>query len=340
MVSFTTQEPIIPMYDEPELEAGDGADTRYTAVLLFLTVMLVLGLLWGTKAVKTTVYTHNILAPLWVAYNEETGKVKDYMQVYGVDPHSYKPEVRRPTIVKRILEYNADIVCLQEVQVSETNYLLQKLPKYELVHWAWHEQGIWSSWLADYQKPDSSYRNGNVFFVKRKLLKNFHVVGRTIRTSSDGWNAGILTLRHKSWLRNVFRGPIQIANVHLAHPTEKTANAVAQSRILNREMESVGGRFIVAGDLNVMATEPLYKKYTQDWGYTDQGEVFDQKGVTCTTHFTEEKGLAKLQRIDYFMTKDVAVTGMRYLAPKLSNVQEALNYCGSDHLPLFLEGLF
>jgi len=254
---------------------------------------------------------------------------------------------RRPLWKKRIREYDADIVCLQEVQESEANWIQEALPEYMIWFKSWHEDRYWATWVAAHQTWE---HNGNIYLVKRDspIMQQFSIEARSVNVSEDGCVAGILTLRHKSCLKRWWLGPISIANVHLAHPTDKT-RAEDQAKVLEDTIKKIGGRSIVCGDFNSMTNELLYKKY-KEWGYKDQGEIYNQKRITCTTCFVREGKEDRVlpdARIDYFMTKGVKVTAMEEKAPdctaegkKEEYVLHALKYCGSDHLPLYMEGLF
>merc|ERR1711964_45943 len=192
-------------------------------------------------------------------------------------------------------------------------------------------------------KHQTYERNGNIYLVKRDspIMQQFSIEARSVEVSKDGCNVGLLTLRHKNCLKRWWLGPISIGNVHLAHPTDTSSNAHDQAKVLEDTIRKIGGRSIVCGDFNSMTTEPLYKKY-KEWGYVDQGEVFNQKAITCTTHFIREGKEDRIlpdARIDYFMTRGVKVEAMEHKAPNITAegkkeeyVLNALKYCGSDHL--------
>merc|ERR1712098_1017070 len=195
-------------------------------------------------------------------------------------------------------------------------------------------------------------QHGNAYLVKKKLREIYNIEGATLNASKDGCNVGVLTLDAK------IGGPIWlggekliVGNVHLSHPTDKDSNAVDQAIILEDYMKKITSKSIVCGDLNAMVHEPVYGTYTKDWGYTDEGKRFDQLFKTCTS----TKG--GTQRIDYFMTKNVDGSFFQHKASHLKavhpdqpeqgrdtptggvpeDVEPAVEFCGSDHLPLYLE---
>src|SRR5436190_13075589 len=86
------------------------------------------------------IMSYNVLSNKWCIYNENdptTHKLKDR---YSYIPEQDKNKIlgwefRLPKIIDRIIKYNPDIICLQEIDLEDINEnFISKLPEYDCCH--------------------------------------------------------------------------------------------------------------------------------------------------------------------------------------------------------------
>nr|XP_039248944.1 uncharacterized protein LOC120326684 isoform X1 [Styela clava] len=130
-----------------------------------------------------TIFDWNILAPMWI-------NIEEYMQRDG-DLNLLHKDKRLLLVIDRIIQYDADIITLQEVQEDQYIDICEELfHKYHSLGHTQHDKNYWTEWLAD---DCTVMRNGQATFVRKGL---FNVLDKhEFGTSEDGNVCQIVTLQ-------------------------------------------------------------------------------------------------------------------------------------------------
>jgi len=135
----------------------------------------------------------NILAPLWVH--------SDHFP--NVDPSVFTITSRRKSILRTLRDLNTtDIFCLQEVQRSELENLMDLESMFDIFAFSWNEPTCWKNWLIDRVMEE----NGTIVLLRKNKFSNVEISRAVV--SEDG-NAVTLLKCH-------FNGaPLFLVNSHL-----------------------------------------------------------------------------------------------------------------------------
>jgi len=288
-----------------------------------------------------SVMSFNILAPIWVG---DDGKTTGPFFNYVPSTSYFKTENRRPLIVKTILGSNPDILLLQEAQESEIEFLKGELTGYTLVTNGYHGKDtkgveMWRQWIKE-EYIHKWQPNGNPIFVRTSLVDTLDAKSqaRTIKVSSDGCSVGaiVITVNNKR---------VAIVNVHMSHPTDAQLipnvpnNEYQWEQIQKFCKAQKVDHTVIGGDYNVNVDHDFYKKLIAE-KWVDHGKAFKEFWGTCTS-LAYNKTERHTERIDYIMSDGMKCSAfkapVRVPISKRNQIQQALEACGSDHLPLYAE---
>ena len=230
---------------------------------------------------------------------------------------------RKERIEEFIKQEDLDIACLQEVAVSQLNYLDKKLTNYEFV--------------GNKTKPIKGEEYLPIFYKKDsfKCLDKgiFWLSEMPDSVSSKSWdakNVRRVTWIKLKWLKN--KGVFYIVNTHLDHIGE--TSRLEGMKLIKRRISVFAEEApcIICGDMNFSAiTEPYYIALNNDFIMYNAYQIAkSRQGVTYTYHGFGNRKMNQRNMTDYiFVTNQVKVDSI--FIPK---EQKKDGVYLSDHCPI------
>ena len=203
------------------------------------------------------------------------------------------PGEREDEIAALIVKYEASVVCMQEVQKEQADYLSQKLPdNYELV---------WNARDTANGEGSGIVYDSNIWSL---MSRDCFWLSETPNVKSKGWGASYYRICVRALLKHNETGAkLNVFDVHLDHQVEAARNN-GMKLILKKVADSIYPCF-VAGDFNTSDAGAAYL-YTaerlQDCRkkapISDRGATFQNWGVNADHDMTK--------MIDFcFVSRDV-----------------------------------
>lgn len=250
------------------------------------------------------VITWNLLAPMWV---ECRGRYNS-----GESCTLLKPKARKSLWVQHISMTRADVYCLQEVQVSGFQTMMEHLPDYvscyvphDRGHWA-HDLGHGHSWKS----------NGNAILLRKSRFHSYSFISYAL---GGGNNMTVVTA--------VWNGRhVEIMNVHL-EDTNKSLQHKQMDRI-RRYIRRNESRYIARNTLVILSGDFNHVMSSIDLtGLTQDGRIQFQ-GLHRYPTFLEVDPVA----IDYTFVH--GSSRLKTVVPMNRVDADLVSVFGSDHLPV------
>lgn len=215
-----------------------------------------------------TVLSWNVLAPIRVDVKNLTAA--------GTDGNLLKTDVRMYVIAKRILDFDADIVLIQEIQDDTYETLKNYLEDtYSAVEFASHSESHW----PDIAPGATNVPNGIAIYYRKNKLVSQYV--ETFQTSESGNVAQAAVFKRRGKDGSVTSPPIMIVNVHFQHGfgIPDSNLRVLQGGAVHKKIEEITKTLrtvqrtktplvIVGGDFNSITRAPGIETFKAR-GYTD-----------------------------------------------------------------------
>ncbi len=294
--------------------------TRVVALSLLLvaTTTSVTATTQAAAPVEVDIVSFNVLAPIWAApdwYPEE------------MNPSLLATAPRRAALTAYLASVApaTEIVCLQEVAVSEFGHLAAALgPQFEGAM-AFNDPDFWSNWVV----PEIPWEpNGPAIFVRTDVFDDIAISDRPLGT---GNHAAVVEATHTATGRTVRAWSIHLDSDHESNrvsefntvlagmPPDAAATDIACGDF-NEDtvVGSVGPRVRKAGFVDVhasvgqrRATHPFSSQYynSQRWAIIDHVVVRNALPVSAT----------------------VVDAGLADIADELTRIEATLQQKGSDH---------
>ena len=178
---------------------------------------------------QVSLVSWNVLAPKFV----ETTK-------YPWAEGNLDWSIREPRIVKELTDIDADVICLQEVQVDLWDHLLSQLRGYE----------------GTLQKMERNHPVANAILIRRGL--------KIVRTESRSRALIAVLIDEKE-----SSSPLYLANVHLEAGSSDNADIIRFNQVrslwkrldnqVNKDAKSdLSPAIVITGDCNMLRGTPLY----------------------------------------------------------------------------------
>lgn len=237
-----------------------------------------------------TVLSWNILAHEWIT--------SLYHKM--IQPHLLDRKTRLRVILKNLLNYDSDIVLLQEVMINEYNAIKRLIG--HIYHISPLNPIIWQ-----YQPSlnKSVPESGNVTLLKKSIFSSKNIKHHKM-------SFGIRT-------RCIYnRANLSIFNIHL-----DDLSTVKRYNQLSSLTDSFTKYTIIAGDFN-----QVYKKESKLYNV----EGFKIYNVNCPTYYIERK-----MNIDNILYSGLAVVKRSCCEYYPRTLEEKFRIYASDHLPIRAE---
>ncbi|VBB18463.1 endonuclease/exonuclease/phosphatase family protein [Yasminevirus sp. GU-2018] len=267
---------------------------------------------------KFTVMTWNILAPVWIRKSV----------YYCIPDNLLNTENRINKIASHITKTNPDILCLQEVQPSTLNILVEKLNnRYKVEGTCYNKDHYFAHWLEDKDDaycPDSLKEQNGV-----ALLTRDDFTGDIKTITPHEWDTGNVNMTFK----------LNDAHVFLCHLDAQ--DDADSSKELQTILQSVD---VVLGDFNIVSSK--LKTILDDNAIntkTNYSTAIDLESdvITCADTYISEflDNVVVLSRDE--SSKDnnkVSLTRVSNISVRHTNyVKDSVTLfesVGSDHLPI------
>ncbi|MCM4162948.1 MULTISPECIES: endonuclease/exonuclease/phosphatase family protein [unclassified Arenibacter] len=275
---------------------------------LVLTMMIIVNFVYSQNAIKTNVMSFNI------RYDEPQDKEQNWHQ-------------RKENVVRMLKFYDLDMIGLQEVLLSQLNYLKSNLDAYEVVGVGREDGKDKGEFVPIFYKKDRYAQiNTGTFWLSE-----------TPNEVSKGWDANlerivtwVILLDKKSNREVVF------FNTHFDHRGVE-ARIKSAELLKSKIVDLAQGRPVVlTGDFNSVPESDAIRTLTNtsdDNSLVNSNELAKLTyGPNWTSGGFDSKPFDQRRIIDYIFLKDITVVN-RYavFTEKLNEI------CLSDHCPVFTQ---
>lgn len=253
-----------------------------------------------------SVISFNVLAPCWVSslYNLLLLKTNRYY--------------RRERII-RFLNKNkcyTDVFCLQECTDEEFCAFKQELKDEYFCYMSHHDSSYWLEWLGmNRYEP-----NGNGIFIKKSKFKD--VTFSDVALACTGNHCAVIKCKERKSNRQ-----IRIFAIHLDNDVKNRRDEFES--FLDCYPKCLKWIDIVAGDFNCNV-----ERFKRKDGYIN---VIQDKGNTLPLNIPLNEA-----RLDHILVRraepiegKILDQGIRCNVNPIHRLHENMDYCGSDHYPVF-----
>ena len=261
-----------------------------------------------------TIYCHNILADAWVNFSGDGGRA-----FYGDELYHkglLDAPMRHKLVFAKVVESEADIVCLQEVGLSECSALWSsELPK------LYHVTGLVENAVSSAREP-----NGTLILLKRGVMHpEYHLLGVQLNGTTG---ASMVRCRRLEG----FAPEVVVVNCHLDGGKQGITQGQQIMQLLE-ESQSSGAAVVWCGDFNKKPNDLFFEEVRQQ-GYKDafdfREDLYSCALGQCRLDYVLFKGCINCVPNELKATKGSCLLG------KFKDKEELLREVGSDHAPLMV----
>ena len=232
------------------------------------------------------------------------------------DTHAWS--VRKPYLTNHIKEQTPDILCMQEVQKNQKDYLESELDAYGIV---WYSRTV-----------DESQEGLSIAYKKDKyelVSKDMFWLSTTPNKESKGFGATFIRICVHAVLKNIeTQKELSVYCVHLEVLGEKV-----REKEINMILDIISKderRAIVCGDFNATHKDGCYKAIAEKMNSTQAQAKITETGITYQDFGSSEDKLSFKDSIDFiFVDKAVYVRNFDILQEHKEIDGKAIYY--SDH---------
>ena len=220
------------------------------------------------------------------------------------------------------------IFCLQEVNKTEYNKLVEILGSDFYSHIVYHDKTYWSEWIIG---PREYEPHGNALFIKKSEFKNVEFNGLSLLTGNYSATCSCVHIQS--------RKKIRLINVHFntSLVDQNDCNDAGRYTEINALLNQIPDPDertvdLIVGDMNCNPSDTFWKQ-----GFSNALISIGQIGHT----YPSTPSSADFNMIDHIMCRNATPFyghifdfGIMNETDETVRIEECLKICGSDHFPV------